>query len=166
MDYLAPTNRLKYRPAGERGISVIEVIIAAFLFAIMVAGMSSLLSSTMQQQQLDIKQQLAALAVNNGAERLKSYVQDHCGPSSFSGGSEGACDTNGKALSKTYDGTLTVSPIPPELMTLCPGCRMKWNYTCDNSLHVWRGSVTLIDTANGNEVLATVNPNVYQEICN
>jgi hypothetical protein len=150
---------------NERGVSVIEVLVAAFLFAVMVAGVSQLMTSTMSQQQLDIKQELAAIAVNNGAERLLSFIRDHCGSASASGGSEGACDTNGKVYARTYDGTLSVSPIPPELMILCPACRMQINYTCDNSLHIWRGDVVLKDTAS-NEVFASVNPNILQDVCN
>lgn len=149
----------------NHGFSIVEVLIAALLLGIMIVGMSQLMSVGFDQQQVDIRQKMAALAVNNGAERFLSTVRDNCGPKSFTGSSIGGC-TSGKTYSRTYDGTENLSPIPPELMTLCPKCRLQVAFTCD-SANRWQGYVRMFDTDTGkSEILASVTPVIHQPLCN
>lgn len=147
----------------NHGFSIVEVLVAALLLCIMIVGMSQLMSIGFDQQQVDIRQKMAALAVNNGAERFLSTVRDNCGSNSFTGSDIGGC-TTGKTYSRTYDGTANSSPIPPELMTICPECRMNVAFTCDSS-DKWQGYVRMIIPSN-NEILASVTPELYQPLCN
>ena len=147
----------------NHGFSIVEILIAAMLLGIMIVGMSQLMSIGFDQQQVDIRQKMAALAVNNGAERFLSTVRDNCGPNSFTKSSIGGC-TTGKTYSRTYDGTANPSPIPTELMTICPECRMQVAFTCDSE-NKWQGYVRMF-IPSSSEILASVTPEIYQPLCN
>ena len=147
-------------------MSIIEVLIASVLFCIAVAGVAKVLTSSLGQYHLDIKQELANLAVNNGTMRLYAYITDHCGNASFSGGSEGACDASGKTLSPDLVSMSSVAFVPPDLSTACPGCQLEVLYTCDNTNHIWNGYVRVVDTQNGSEVIASASRAFLQDACN
>jgi len=151
------------RRDNNNGFSIIELLIATLLFSIMITGVSQLMSVGFDQQQIDIKQKLSALAVNNGAERFLSTIRDNCGTNSFTGKSIGGC-TTGKTYTQSYNGTSNPSPMPPDLITNCPGCLLNVNFTCDNS-NQWHGSVSVIDSGNNNEILASVSPAFFQPLC-
>ena len=150
---------------NNNGSSIIEVLIAATLFCIMVIGIAKLITSTMNQQQLDVKQELASLVVNNIGERLRVYAHDHCGTASFSGDNNGACYPGGPSTLSPDLTSTTPSPIPPDLTTLCPNCPIELNFHCNPTLHIWNGYVRMIDSSTNN-ILSSVTPEIMQDACN
>lgn len=146
-------------------MTLIEIMIAGLLFSIMVIGISQMMVSGLQQYHYDIRQELAALAANNGYERFRAFTRDHCGTKSFTGNSAGACDTIGKSYTHTYNSGQN-SPLPPDLTSsnICSGCVLELSYTC-RANNIWEGYSRVVDK-NNNDVLASVPPSIMQGPCN
>lgn len=131
----------------------------------MIVGISKLLVSGVGQQAVNVEHQLSLLAVSNIAERTLSEIRDNTGALSPGGGSQGACDTDGKTFTSTIDSDasalLAYSSIPPAIFTSCPKCQIEVKLTCNATLNFWNGYVRVRDI-DKSRTIATVPVAIYQ----
>jgi hypothetical protein len=130
----------------------------------MLVGMSQLLVTGFQQQDLDTRDNLAEIALNNVAERLRSRFKDNYGTASEGGGTYGGCPggTSPYTLSATAANIATLlppaSPVSPALFTKCPACVIEASLTCGTdpqNPNVWNGYIR-VRTATGGTTIASI----------
>ena len=157
---------------NSHGFSILEVIFGVIMLTILLVGMSQLMMTGYQQQNLDSRDLMAFIAVNNVRERLLTRFGDNYGTDSEGGGSYGGCSNVAHTVITpdyifTADSSnLTalmppVSPVPPALFTKCPGCVVEAVFNCDNPKTTWNGYIR-VRTAAGGTTIASITFDLMQ----
>jgi hypothetical protein len=143
---------IKNNLANQHGAGLIDAMIAVFILAIAMTGLSQMLLVGHENRAQDLKEKLASIAVTTGMERIYTMTTNDPVSSYFQicDGSTLGDSFDGEKVGKNHDsGVWSPNPMSATLLQdgICPDCIFNWTAVCNVADNMWTYSVWIKDGA-------------------